>query len=71
MTNITQNSTINIDGVEYVVSDLSDEAKSQVANIRYSDERIFQLQNELTISKTARNGYLRALNRELKKPEEG
>ena len=62
MDGINQNSKITIDGAEYKISDLSDKAKFQVANIRFSDERILQLQNELTISLTARNGYLRALN---------
>ena len=66
-----QNSKINIDGEDYLLSDLSDEAKLQIANIRFSEERIIQLQNELTISRVARNGYLIALNGEVAKPQKG
>ena len=49
MENTNQNATITIDDKRYIISDLSDIAKSQVANIRFSDEKILQLQNELTI----------------------
>ena len=63
MGNIAQNHKIKIDGVDYAVVDLSDAAKSQIENIRFSDEKIVQLKNELAISNTARAGYLRVLSK--------
>jgi hypothetical protein len=56
---------INVDGVEYDLDNLTDEAKAQVTNIRFSDERILQLKNEIAISDTARQGYLNALKVDL------
>ncbi|MCA1806460.1 MAG: DUF6447 family protein [Actinobacteria bacterium] len=52
---------ITIDGKSYDDSDLSDDAKQQVANIRVVDQRIEQLERDLTISKTARTVYVRQL----------
>ena len=54
-----------IDGVDYPFENVSEVAKSQIKNIQFSDEQISQLQNELAISNTARNGYIRALTNEL------
>ncbi|MCA1807598.1 MAG: DUF6447 family protein, partial [Actinobacteria bacterium] len=48
---------ITIDGKTYDDSDLSDDAKQQVTNIRVVDQRIEQLERDLTISKTARTVY--------------
>ena len=70
MNDITENAKITIDGVEYAMEKLSDNAKSQIANINFSDERILQLQNELAISTTANTGYLRALKAELSQMRE-
>ena len=52
---------ITIDGKSYEESDLSDEAKTQVTNIRVVDQRIEQLERDLTISRTARTVYVRQL----------
>ena len=41
---------------------LSDAAKLQIENIRFTDEQIAQLRNELAVSNTARSGYLKVLN---------
>ena len=65
MNSVSEKPAITIDGVEYPLEKLSDVAKSQVKNIQFSDEQILQLQNELAISNTARNGYIRALTNEL------
>ena len=56
---------LTIDGVDYFMDDLSDVAKSQIANIQFSDQQILQRQNELAISNTARVGYLKELKVEL------
>ena len=60
---------ITIDGVEYNLDDLSDNAKAQLANIQFVDAQLQQLNNELAVSDTARIGYTNALNAELSKIE--
>ncbi|RXV59040.1 hypothetical protein C6W92_15950 [Roseovarius sp. A46] len=52
---------ITIDGKTYDDSNLSDEVKQQVANIRVVDQRIEQLERDLTITKTARKVYVQQL----------
>ena len=58
---------ITIDEVEYNLSDLSDNAKAQLANIRFVDKQIQQLNNEWAVADTARMGYTNALRAELTK----
>lgn len=60
-------SKLTIDGTEYSIADLSDEAKNQILNIRFVDERIQQLSNELAIADTARIGYSKAIKAEVSK----
>ena len=61
--------TITIDGTEYNVADLSDNAKQQVANLRVTDAEIEKLKQQLAIYQTARTAYARALNEELPQKE--
>jgi len=58
---------ITIDEVEYKLSDLSDNAKAQLANIQFVDAQIQQLNNEWAVADTARMGYTNALKAELAK----
>lgn len=58
---------VEIDGKIYELSNLSDAAKAQVASLYFVNEQILQKNNELQIAETAKIGYSRALNRELKK----
>ena len=58
---------ITIDEVEYNLSDLSDNAKAQLANIQFVDAQIQQLNNEWAVADTARMGYTNALKEELTK----
>jgi len=58
---------INIDGQEYDISNVSDEAKVQLSNLKFVNEQILQRSNELQIAQTAKIGYSRALKRELDK----
>ena len=60
-------SKLTIDGTEYSIADLSDEAKNQILNIQFVDERIQQLSNELAIADTARIGYSKAIKAEVSK----
>ena len=59
--------TVSIDGNEYVLDDLSDNAKAQLMNIQIVDAQIQQLNNEWAVADTARIGYTRALKSELEK----
>ena len=64
MTENAKEPLIKIDDVNYDMDDLSDNAKAQIRAIQFSDRQILHLQNELAISNTARNGYLRAIKSE-------
>lgn len=57
--------TITIDNIEYNVSDLSENAKAQIANINFVDQQIQQLESEWAVADTARMGYTNALRQEL------
>ncbi len=65
MAQINDKSKITIDEVDYNVSELSNEAKTHIARIQFTSAQILQLENELAISSTARNGYLRLLKAEV------
>jgi len=57
--------TLTIDGTDYNLADLSGEAKSQVTNLRVTDQEIARLQQQLAIYQTARTAYAQALKAEL------
>lgn len=59
--------TITLDGVEYRLSDLSDAAKTQITNLKITDQEIAKLEQQLAIYKTARKSYAQALNDALPK----
>ena len=58
---------LEIDGIEYDVANLSEEARQQLQNIEFVNAQIMQRNNELQIALTAKMGYTRALERELAK----
>lgn len=60
---------ITVDGTEYSINDLSQSAKSQLANINFVDTQIQQLTNEQAVVETARVGYVKALKNELPKAD--
>ncbi|MHB0776539.1 DUF6447 family protein [Halomonas sp. WWR20] len=68
-TDIQANQTVTIDGTEYNLADLSENARSQVTNLRVTDQEITRLQQQLAIAQTARTAYARALSEELPKKE--
>ena len=59
--------TVTVNGKEYVLDDLSENAKAQLLNIQFVDAQLQQLNNEWAVADTARIGYTNALKRELKK----
>jgi hypothetical protein len=58
---------VTLDNVDYKISELSSNAKTQLSNIQFVDRQIRQLQNEWAVSDTARLGYKAALQGELAK----
>jgi len=61
--------SVTIDGVEYQLSELSEEARAQVVNLRVTDQEIERLKQRLAIAQTARTAYANALKGELPKLE--
>ncbi|MED5296057.1 DUF6447 family protein [Salinicola sp. LHM] len=59
--------TVTIDGTDYNLADLSENARAQVTNLRVTDQEIARLQQQLAIAQTARTAYARALSAELPK----
>ena len=57
-----QTQTVTIDGTEYNVADLSENARNQVVNLRVTDAEIEKLKQQLAIYQTARTAYARALS---------
>ena len=53
---------IKIDGKEYDIDELSDEAKAQVASLNFVDQELSRLTAQIAAMQTARNTYGRALN---------
>ena len=52
---------ITIDGKEYPLDLLSEEAKAQLLSIQMVDRKIAEAQQDLAIMQTARNAYAKAL----------
>lgn len=57
---------ITVDGKEYLIADLSENARAQIKNISFCDEQIQQRSSEWAIADTARIGYTAALKRAAK-----
>jgi hypothetical protein len=58
---------VTIDGKEYEIENLNDIAKNQLSNLRVADQRIAQLQMDLSITQTARSVYAKILSENLPK----
>ncbi|MCB1949927.1 DUF6447 family protein [Nitrosomonas sp.] len=54
-----------IDGTEYALSSLSQEAKAQITNLRVVENEIAQLKARLAIATTAKIAYQHALKNAL------
>jgi hypothetical protein len=60
---------VTIDGKEYDLEALSDEAKNQLTSIQFVDRKIAELQAELAVCQTARNTYAKTLSDMLAKSQ--
>lgn len=56
---------ITIDGKEYALDSLSEDAKAQIFNLQTVDRKIGELQQETGIMQTARASYVAALKEAL------
>ncbi len=54
-----------IDGTEYDLSSLNDDAKAQITNLRVVENEIMQLKAKLAIASTAKIAYQAALKNAL------
>ncbi|TFH86524.1 hypothetical protein EQG41_11230 [Billgrantia azerbaijanica] len=61
--------TVTIDGKEYAMDQLSEDARNQLVNLRVTDQEISRLQQQLAIVQTARVAYANALKKELDSAE--
>ena len=52
---------ITIDGKEYETDALSDEAKNNIQNVQFCEQKLADLKRELALVQTARNAYAQAL----------
>jgi len=52
---------LNLNGKEYVISELPQEAQQQLLNVRIAESEINRLKRELAIAETAYNAYRRSL----------
>lgn len=60
-----KSNTVTIDGREYNVADLSENARNQLVNLRVTDQEVQRLNQQLAIAQTARTAYANALKQEL------
>ncbi|MGM0983733.1 MAG: DUF6447 family protein [Pseudomonadota bacterium] len=61
--------SITIDGQEYDLANLSENARQQVMNLRVTDQEIERLKQRMAIAQTARTAYANVLKGELPKLE--
>ena len=64
---MTKEKKITIDGVEYKIGDLSENALAHLESISFVDSQLQQLNNEWAVADTAKIGYSNALKLELTK----
>ena len=58
---MTDQPELTVDGKEYVIEDLPQDALNQLASINIVDRKIADLQQDIGILQTARNAYAAAL----------
>ena len=67
---MTNEPKVTIDEKDYLIEDLSDDAKAQLSSLNIVDQKIVNLQQEIGIMQTARNAYANALATALPKTEQ-
>ena len=67
---LEEETEITVDGITYKLSELSDEAKEQVANLQYVDAQMTDLTSKLAVFQTARNAYQTVLQQLVPRPKQ-
>ena len=62
---MTDKAKVTIDGREFLLDDLSEDAKEQLASMNIVDGKIADRQQQVAILQTARNAYGQALAKAL------
>ena len=62
--------TITINGVDYELDSLSEDAKAQIAALQLVNERLVKAEQEVAILQTARNAYAHVLQELLPSAED-
>ena len=65
----TEIPTITIDGIEYVIDNLSEDHRNVINHILVADQEIARLQTVIAILTTGRQAYINQLGDELGKDE--
>jgi hypothetical protein len=58
---------ITIDGKDYNIDNISDNAKNQLASLQFAQSEIRRLESQIAVFKTAASLYTNALKNELEK----
>tara|TARA_B100000579_G_C22390584_1_gene647069 strand:- start:29 stop:214 length:186 start_codon:yes stop_codon:yes gene_type:complete len=58
---------ITIDGKDYNLDDISDNAKNQLASLQFVQSEMRRLESQMAVNKTAASLYTNALKNELEK----
>jgi hypothetical protein len=56
---------IKLDGKEYEVNDLSDQAQAALSSLNFANKRMQELVNMQALLQRAKNSYLESLKREM------
>ena len=59
--------SITIDGKDYDIDDLSDEAKNQLSSLQFVQGEIKRIEGQMAVYRTAYSAYSNALKSELEK----
>ena len=59
--NQQQGAVVTINGTDYPVSSLSDEAKAQLQSFRFAEREVERLKAQLALAQTALNAYRRGV----------
>lgn len=60
--------SITIDGQEYDLENLSDNARAQLSSIQVADQELNQVNARIALTQTARNAYAKSLSEQLPNP---
>ena len=64
-------SKISVDGEEYDVADLSEQAQKVFQNHRFTNKKLLELKQMEVVLQRAKNSYLRGIKREILQTKSG